>query len=295
MAIYQIIPSTGKFFRWVREHKTDIMTYGGLTLMTGSVVAAAVGTKNMIKEKEETKNEEKTPVKEVVDCGKHYIPTVVTWGIGGYLIHKSHGIEKATNAALSNTIAAMATSTLAYRERWRDKVGEDEEKKIFFDEKTEEVETVDENGKTKKSKVKTSAIDPNATTAVYFDQECSWMADDHGDIDLDMRTVKNVMAMLNQRLRGDPDRILFINEVYDALGEFTINKYGQRVNYRCAFGQNVGWIYDKENPVGDNTVLITITKTNRKLDDGRVIPTLRLEFNHDGNILEHAKERGLLK
>ena len=295
MAVYQIIPSTGKGITWISEHKTDILTYGGIALMTGSIIAAAVGTKNMIEEKEETKHEEHPLVKKVWDRSKHYVAATGLWMAGGYCIHKSHGIEKATNVALTNTITAMAASTIAYRERWKDKVGDDEEKKIFFDEKTEEVETVDENGKKKKIKVKTSTIDPNASTAVYFDQYCSWMADDHGDIDLDIRTVKNVMAMKNQQFKGDPERTLFINEMYDALGEFMINKYGQRVNYRCACGQNVGWLYDPENPIGDNSIYITITKTHRRLDDGRVIPTLRLEFNHDGNILKAAKERGLLK
>jgi hypothetical protein len=197
---------------------------------------------------------------------------------------------KAQNDILKGEVLALTAGTLAYRNRWKDKVGDEEEKKVFLDEKTEEI--TDENGK--KKKVKTTNIDHAVSTERYFDRWCSWRADDHGDIDLDIRTIRNVQAMLCNELCGSPERMIILNHVYDMLGLYVVNKHGQRVDDRSVAGQVAGWIWDKDNPTGDNTIVISITKTTRKLDDGRVVPTLLLEFNVDGNIMKAAQERGSL-
>jgi len=289
MALYRIIPSTGKFATFMRKHGTDIMTYGGLGLMTLSSVAACIGTKNMIAEEEDIK-QEPAVAKRIVRRGKHYVLATVFWAGGVFSIHKSHGHLKAENAALGNTVASMMTGAMAYRERWKEKVGQEEEEKIFLDEKTEEI--VDKDGK--KKKVKTTSIDKSISTDIYFDRYCSWLADDSGDIDYDEKVAKGVAADLNNMLWGCPERHIFLNKAYDMYQAFTENEYGQHVAYQTVAGQRCGWILDKQNPTGDNTIVVKITRTHRKLPDGEIIPTLRLSFNHEGDITNAAKERGLL-
>ena len=290
MAVYQIVPSQGKVFDWLRDHKTDILTYGGIGLMTASTITACIGTKKLIEEKEEIEQEDEL-VKRVWARSKHFVAATGFWVGGAYCIHKSHGMLKAENAMLTNTISSMAAGTLAYRNRWKDKVGEEEEEKIFLDEKTEE--TVDENGK--KKKVKTTNLDTRISTDIYFDPYCSWRADENGDLDFDARTIDSVQAMLNNELMGYPERYVLLQRAYDALGAYMVNEHGENVAYRTVAGQNGGWIYDKKNPNGDNTIIIKRTRTNRKLPDGRIIPTWRLSFNVDGNIMMALKERGWIK
>lgn len=290
MAVYQIVPSQGKAMTFLREHAPDILTYGGVTLMGASVIAAAVGTKKMMEEKDEWKSDDPL-VKKVWNRSKHYVATTGLFAAGTFCIVKSDGIMKDRNKQLTETIAAMSVASMAYRQRWKDKVGNEEEEKIFFDEKTEEV--VGEDGK--KKKVKTQTIDQAISTDIFFDRYCSWRADEHGDMDFDARTIDNVMAMLNNELRGNPERYVLLQHAYDMLGAFMINEFGQRVDYRTVAGQNGGWIYDKENPNGDNTITLKRTKTTRKLEDGRVIPTWRITFNVDGNIMKPLRERGWIK
>lgn len=288
MAVYKIIPSNNKTIRWVIDHSPQILTYGGIGLMAGSTIAAAVGTKKMLEEKDNWDSNDPI-VKKVWNRSKHFVTSTGLFAAGTFCIIKSDGIMLDRNKKLTETIAAMSVASMAYRERWQNKVGKDKEEEVFFDEKTEEIE---ENGK--KKKVKMSNIDKNISTDVYFDRYCSWRADENGDIAFDKKTVKNVMAVVNQELWGSPERMIILNHIYDMLGEFTVNEHGQRVDYRTVAGQVAGWILDKDNPTGDNTILITITETNRRLEDGRIIPTLRLSFNHDGNIMKAAQERGLL-
>ena len=290
MAVYQIVQSHGKVFDWLRDHKTDILTYGGIGLMTASTVAACVGTKKLVEEKDKI-DEEPDIVKRVWNRSKHFVLATGFWASGVYCIHTSHGILKTENAMLSNTIATMAAGTLAYRNRWKDKVGNDEEEKVFFDEKTEEY--IDENGK--KKKVKTCSIYRSICVDVYFDQWSSWRADDNGDIELDGRTIDNVQAQLNNELRGGPNRFVYLQHAYDMLGLYTINEFGQKVDYNTPAGQNGGWIYDKQHPNGDNTIVLKRTKTYRKLDDGRVVPTWRISPNIDGNIIKPLRERGWIQ
>lgn len=68
---------------------------------------------------------------------------------------------------------------------------------------------------------------------------------------------------------------VFLNDVYDMLG---ID--------RTKEGQIVGWVYNKNNEVGDNFVDFGILETNREIEDGSYEPAILLDFNVDGNILD---------
>ena len=89
----------------------------------------------------------------------------------------------------------------------------------------------------------------------------------------------NMMYLMTQRqyatdmlkLKGH----LFLNEVYDMLGMT-----------RTKEGQVVGWVYDPDNPIGDNYVDFGIFEDyNQDFVNGYETTAL-LDFNVDGNILD---------
>lgn len=68
---------------------------------------------------------------------------------------------------------------------------------------------------------------------------------------------------------------LFLNEVYDLLGM-----------PRTKEGQVVGWVYNVENPVGDNYVDFGIEHERNAKFFACVEPNAILDFNVDGNIFD---------
>lgn len=89
-----------------------------------------------------------------------------------------------------------------------------------------------------------------------------------------LRSVENTA---NARLKANGH--LFLNDVYDMLG-FPRTKTGQRI----------GWIYDKDNPVGDNHVDFGLNdSSSADFVNGRSNVVL-LDFNVDGDILDRIGE-----
>lgn len=71
---------------------------------------------------------------------------------------------------------------------------------------------------------------------------------------------------------------LFLNEVYDMLGMA-----------RTRSGQIAGWIYDLDNPVGDNFVDFGLFDSVNHEDVVRDTNVFQLNFNAYGNILEYME------
>ena len=106
--------------------------------------------------------------------------------------------------------------------------------------------------------------------ARIFDESCpAWTRDPEAN--------KMFLRQMEVYLTGKLQRVghLFLNEAYDMLG-FT----------RTKIGAMVGWIYDEENPEGDNYVSFGIfTEDNKRFVNGYENSIL-LDFNVDGNILD---------
>lgn len=68
---------------------------------------------------------------------------------------------------------------------------------------------------------------------------------------------------------------LFLNDVYEMVGL-----------PKTKAGQVVGWVYDTNNPIGDNRVDFGIFDTNKEpVDIYNMKNGIMLDFNVDGNIL----------
>lgn len=105
--------------------------------------------------------------------------------------------------------------------------------------------------------------------ARFFDESCpAWSKDPEYNLVYLITQEKYA----NDKLRSQ--RYLFLNDVYDMLGI-----------PRTKSGQTVGWIYDEENPVGDNHISFCIySERNRDFVNGYE-STCLLDFNVDGEIL----------
>lgn len=106
--------------------------------------------------------------------------------------------------------------------------------------------------------------------ARFFDEGCpGWQKD--SEYNLIFLKTQQVYANDLLRKRGH----LFLNDIYDMLGI-----------PRTKAGQVVGWVYDKDNPVGDNYIDFGIyDERNSNFVNGYEKNAL-LDFNVDGIILE---------
>lgn len=105
--------------------------------------------------------------------------------------------------------------------------------------------------------------------ARFFNSSCPGWSKDPEMNKLFLKQIENYM---NEKLRAQG--YLFLNEVYDQLGMA-----------RSKLGQVVGWIYNPENPIGDNYVDFDIySDRNQDFVNGIETDAL-LDFNVDGCIL----------
>lgn len=199
------------------------------------------------------------------EFAKIYGPAIIlaTASIAAILV--GNNILQKRCAALAAAYAATDSAFRAYRSRVVDKYGADEDQKLYFGTEEIEVTEIDEKGKTKKQKIEVS---DKSDYIKYFAPGNPYWDDDEN-------YVKSFIAMrlneLNTILRTK--KFLTLNEVYSKLGI-----------PETKAGMVVGWIYDPDNPIGDNYVQIYDHKTQIPNDDGELIPAYALDFNCDGYI-----------
>lgn len=143
------------------------------------------------------------------------------------------------------------------------KLTEEESKKLLNEVKVEETE--------EKSETKSYS-----DYARFFDELCpGWTKD--AEYNLNFLRIQQQYANEILKTKGH----IFLNEVYDLIG----------IPHTKA-GQVVGWVYDKDNPIGDNFVDFGLynleTEQNVEFVNGRK-RTILLDFNVDGNILDRIE------
>jgi hypothetical protein len=227
--------------------------------------------------------------------GKLYGPAVLVCAASVGCIF---GSKKIMDNRYSACLAACTTTERLfadYRKRVTEDLGKEADQKYRFGMETKEIEIPeldkkgnekkDKNGKTKTKKQRITTIPSNLATSDYarvFDEVSSreW------DRNVDM----NVVGLL-QKQRYANDLLqsrgwLFLNEVYLMLG-FPVTDYGQ----------DVGWIFEKDNPIGDNVVDFGLYKAYRPdSTETRLMAmcpqnnAILLDFNVDGYIKDRLFE-----
>lgn len=212
-----------------------------------------------------------------VQLVKLYAPAVALGALSLTCILTSNNILRKRNVALAAAYATVDTGFKEYRSRVVERFGKDLDRELKYNIKAKEIEevVVNEDGTETTVKKTVNVYDPNLKSdyARFFDEYCTgWTKDP----EYNLMFVKQVQNHANDKLKAKGH--LFLNEVYDDLGI-----------PRTKAGQVVGWIYDEENPIGDNYVDFGLTDVT---DDGvrRFVNgyerSILLDFNVDGNIWE---------
>lgn len=213
-----------------------------------------------------------------VRLAKLYAPSVITGSLSLASILVSNNILRKRNIALAAAYTATSNGFKDYRKRVVDRFGDRVDYELKHDIKSEETLeiTTDEKGNEVEVKKKVDVINnpyDYSEFAKFFDESCkAW----EKDPEINLWFLTSTQSYANDRLKANG--YLFLNDVYEMLG---IPK--------TKAGQVVGWIYDEENPVGDNYVDFGIHNAYRpaarEFVNGHERVIL-LDFNVDGNIWE---------
>ena len=208
---------------------------------------------------------------------KLYAPAIAVGALSLTSILAGHNILRKRNLALAAAYTAVDTGFKEYRGRVIKRFGEQLDKELKYDIKAKEIEetVVDEKGKEKTVKKTVEVANPTLAGSPYtfcFDEYATgWVKDAESNKFFLMRQ----QDYANEKLKARG--YLFLNEVLDMVGI-----------PRCRAGQTVGWIYDEENPIGDNYVdfgMLNIhSEASRDFMNGYE-RCIWLDFNVDGDIL----------
>lgn len=211
-----------------------------------------------------------------------YAPTIILGTISVTSILAAYGIIRKRTAALTAAYAALDNTFKTYRNRVKERYGEEVERQIRYGTTVDEIEVteLDAKGKEKTTKQKVESYDISATDyAKVFDKynengeiNPNWTPDPYHNLSF----LKAQQSWATYKLQADG--YLLLNDVYDALG-FEPTKAGMVV----------GWIYDEKNPVGDNYVDFGLYDNGEctAVDFkglGITAKPIPLDFNVDGDI-----------
>ena len=286
----------------IKKHSPEILVVSGVVgVVTAGVLACRATTKasKIIAEAKEqvetinycaenpeklaepyTKEDAKKDVTIVnvqtgLKIAKTYAPALVLGGVSIAAILGGHNILRKRNLALGAAYAAVDTGFKEYRKRVVERFGQELDKELRYNIKSQEVEekVVDENGNEKVVKRTVQTVDPtNQTPYTFcFDVGCpDWQKDaEHNKWFLIQQ-----QNWANEKLKAQGH--LFLNDVLDMLG---IPK--------TKSGQIVGWLVD--NPKGDGYVdfgLLDINDQSKKDFMNGYERSVWLTFNVDGPIYD---------
>lgn len=286
----------------LKKHSPEILVVAGVVGTVASAVMACKATTKVSDILEKTKEDidsihdcaanksledEYTPedakkdlaivyIQTGVKLTKLYAPAVVLGVLSLGSILASNNILRQRNVALAAAYATVDKGFKEYRNRVVERFGEEVERELRHNIKAKKIDKiiVDENGKEKKVKETVQvASDPNTYSdyARFFDDGCTgW----EKDSEYNLMFLRAQQQFANDKLRASGH--LFLNEVYDMLGI-----------PRTKAGQVVGWVYNTENPIGDNYVDFGMYDMHREVVRNFVNGyerTILLDFNVDGNI-----------
>ncbi len=280
----------------VKKHSPEILIVAGVVGVVASAVMACKATKkvdevidehkemmDVVRSKDSTPNEVKKETTMVYantgfKLAKLYGPSIVLGVASLTSIISSNQILRKRNAALAMSYAALDKGFKEYRQRVVDRFGDEVEKQIFYNIQPQEIEEsiIDDKGKEKKIKKTVSVADPilSSPYARYFTRSNpNWRADD----DYNMTFISLRQSYFNDVLKSKGH--LTLNEVYSELGL-----------KETKTGMVCGWIYDVNNPTGDNCVIFNTTEVYLPNEfDGSLERAIAIDFNVDGNIYDMMK------
>lgn len=208
---------------------------------------------------------------------KLYAPSIILGTVSLAAILSGHNILRKRNLALAAAYTAVDNGFKSYRKRVVERFGDKLDKELFYNIKAKEVEevTVDDDGNEHIEKKVVEVADPVMSQSPFtfcFDETArGWVRDAEDNKFFLLRQ----QDYANDRLKSK--KRVFLNEVLEMLG---IDP--------CRAGQTVGWVYDENNPVGDNYIDFGIFDINNEASRNFVNgleKSVWLTFNVDGDIM----------
>lgn len=222
---------------------------------------------------------------------KLYAPSVILGVVSIGCMLTSNNILRKRNVALAAAYATVDKGFKEYRGRVIERFGEAVDRELKYNTKAQKItETVvdEETGKEKKVKKTIEVAECASGYARYFEEYVAVKDEKTGKVnryknsywsetpEYNLMFLKAQQQYANDILRAKGR--LFLNDVYKMLGL-----------PESKAGQIVGWVYNEENPVGDNYVDFGIYNNGSDNysdfiygSDGAIL----LDFNVDGNIWE---------
>lgn len=212
-----------------------------------------------------------------------YAPAILLGSLSISSIVAGHKILSKRNAAIAAAYAVVDRGFKTYRKNVVERFGENVDKELRLGVKAENVKKKDKDlGKdaSGKNSHKHDAFleysdNPEIEKSQYSRFFDSASAEFQKDPEYNMMFLRRQQDYANELLKSRG--YLFLNEVYDLLDI-----------PRSKAGQIVGWIYNKDNPNGDNYVdfgLYNGDEANRRFVNGLEYNIL-LDFNVDGVIYD---------
>ena len=299
----------------IKKHSPEILMVAGVVSVVGGTVLACKATikateiladskkdidavheclenEELVKsgkytEEDSTKDLTVIYAKTGVNLVKTYAPAVAVTAVGVTCMLAANNILRKRNVALAAACATVTNEFKSYRKGVLERCGERVDRELKLGIKAKEVEETVVNPETGEQTIEKKTVDvvddtsissEYSTFARLFDELNPYW---ENDPEYNMKFLKCQERYANDLLKTRGH--LYLNEVYDMLGI-----------PRSKAGQVYGWIYDENNPVGDNYVdfgLYAVYKNseNRRAQSAFINgeePSIMLDFNVDGNIFD---------
>lgn len=276
--------------RTVVQNLPTIMTIAGCTVVVaGSVLACkatlkadevlaenrakieSVRESGIASEKVYRKELTKGYISGGVNWVKLYGPSALLIGFGVGSILYGHNILKARNLAVIGAYKALTIEHQEYRNKMKEVMGSEEERKIYYDLGELEIGNM-EDGETHKVSVivEPSEPEPNWNEHAKFFCESSIYFSKNPEENL--KFLMDTMGRMQEKF--DRQGYLFLNDVYRALD--IPETYG---------GSVCGWIKGLGDNVIDFGIFDCYKESSHRFVNGYE-PVVLLDFNHDGYIAD---------
>lgn len=297
---------------WGKRHSPELLIASGVLLSVGAIASAIYSTTKLNKTlepfnkkidsiKKDLKDDNKIQNKEidvklakkelsatygkaVLKVGALYLPSALLLGGSVACTIGSHSVMKNRNLALAAACTTLERSYQAYRNRVKEKIGEEVEEKIYKNVYKEEKEIIDpKTGKSKIKKVDVEHIhEDNAWNVMFDDGNCHWI----NDAKMNLQFLIGMQNYYNELLKRRG--YVFLSEIYEDLG-FTIGMLGEN---KSQAAHVLGWIYKPDDPTRNSYIDFGITHPNTETFLPKVTeqmlrnePSFFLTLNPDGDIL----------
>lgn len=223
---------------------------------------------------------------------KVYAPAIIVETLSILAVCKGHDILRSRNGALMAAYAALDRGYTEYRKRVKDELGEEKENLLYKGLKATELDipSKDEEGRdvTEKVPATVRTKKPVSEYARLFGEGVTPNWDKHPAYNL--KFIEDIQKWANDTIQrraycGNGIGVLFLNEVYDKLGF-----------ERILEGQEIGWIFDKNNPSQQTFINFGIRAVNGERVEAFLYGhenSVWLDFNVDGLVRNYLPKNRL--